>query len=217
MKELKLKPEHAWNVVSVVAIIAILVLFWMALHPPSSTVGNLKEVRKSQREDRATADAAKEKATKIESSLANLTWKGSADTVGPQALGTVTRLAQAAQVTATAFRPQRTQDDGGVPQMAFLVTIEGRYPNVMTFLRNIEKPESKMAVTLLQMASADASNDLVNTTVGLTAFFQEPPKAKSNPAAKDAQGAPKIEVTPVEKKPAPAKPLASRSEANTRG
>ncbi|MCW5942975.1 MAG: hypothetical protein KIS66_12130 [Fimbriimonadaceae bacterium] len=215
MKELKLKPEQAWNVVSVIAIVAIVALFWMALHPPSANVGNLKEVRKARREDRSTAEKASEKAKQIETSLASLTWKGSADEIGPQALGTVTRLAQAAQVTATAFRPQRIQDDGGLPQMAFLVTVEGRYPNVVSLLRNLEKPETKMAVTLLQMASADASNDMVNATIGLTAFIQE--LKKSAPAKKNPKDGPAIQVTPVEKKPVPAKPMAARSEANNRG
>jgi len=143
--------------------------------------------------------AAEDRVMEANLQLAAQTWPGDAQQIAPVALAKVTQLVQARRLRLVAFRPQRTTANGDLTQLPFLVTVEGSYPGVVAFTKDLEAPSTKLAVSLVQIASADAGSDQVTASVGLVAFM---PPAKADPATTTT---------------APAGARASRQETTPRG
>lgn len=134
---------------------------------------SLKEV-KAQEHARRTAyqsiEAANADLKTARAKVAEYIWTTSPDLIGPTALSAVTNLAKKHQLKLTAFRPQRTNTDAQLLRLPYTISLEGSYPNVVSFLSDLETPTNKLAVNLFQVASAEGANDQVAATIGVAAF-----------------------------------------------
>jgi Tfp pilus assembly protein PilO len=108
-------------------------------------------------------------------------WTLSLQEIGPKALQTVTGFAKEQRLKLTAFRPQKPNDVNGMTQLPFLISIEGSYPSILNFIRQIETSNSKLAPNLVQLSSTDGSSDLVTATIGVMAYTLPAPPEKSSP------------------------------------
>lgn len=172
-----------WNVLIALSVIAMAVFAAIDYLLPKPTLA-----QSAQRHRRAEKDV-RDKMAKLRSDLAEIdrrvdqrTWKGTADSVGAQALDIADGIAKAHSMTMSAFRPQKAMDDGELTRLSFVMTLEGRFVGLQQVVRELETPSRRLSVHLVQVASADEASDLVNATVGITAFLEKP---KPKPETKD--------------------------------
>ena len=142
----------------------------MLLVKPPTTAGIAPAQRRAENQLLDETEAARKDVAKREAALAKPVWSVPAQEVGPVVVGTATRLAATSAVKLSGIRPQRTTIEGKVETMPFVISAEGSFPNVLRFVSGLETPENRLAVSLIQMTSADGATDRVTATIGVTAF-----------------------------------------------
>lgn len=154
---------------AVVALAAALVLmFW-----PKTGLATLAEAKKkSIAKFQADTRMANAEEADFKTANAARTWNVSLQDVGPAVLSSVTRLAKTRFLKLSTFRPQKTVELDGVTQAPYLLAVEGAYPELIAFVKDLENPKTKLAVTMLQLTSSDASSDRVTATIALAAFIE---------------------------------------------
>lgn len=169
------RPKDSRDItVTAIFALAILVMigtgvFMLAVRPPSlTTAQRLHDENRDKTESQAFAAAknAKEQAAAIVPRV----WALPQDQIGPAALAKVTTFAKAHQVKLTSFRPQRVADADGLTQIPFMMTLDGAYPNVVAFVKDIEASDSRLAVNQVQLSSSDGATDKVSASIGLVAY-----------------------------------------------
>jgi Tfp pilus assembly protein PilO len=121
---------------------------------------------------RQEAQDARIRAQQVSAQVAGSTWAVPSDQVAAQSLAKITGFAKARNITVVAFRPQKTVEVEGLTQLPFLILVDGKFPEVMQFMKDIERTDTKLAVSLVQMASADEASDRVSATIGAAAYLQ---------------------------------------------
>lgn len=107
-------------------------------------------------------------------------WNVPANKIQSTSLDAVTAMTLKHQVTLVAFRPQKPTIQDGLVHQPYLILLDGSYPNVMSVISEIEAPERKLAVNLVQVASADPSTDRIDASVGVIAYTLRTQEATSN-------------------------------------
>jgi Tfp pilus assembly protein PilO len=137
----------------------------------------------SERKIRKEIEDAKSRTKELNAEINRHTWSIPQDEVGPAALAKVASLAKARNLKLTAFRPQKTAVMDGLTQMPFLILVDGPFPSVVQFMKDINRTDTKLAVTVVQMASADEASDRVTATIGAAAYWK--PKTKGATVGKN--------------------------------
>lgn len=185
----KIRTANLVMIVAGAAMVGILAIdrFGPQPTPPMSAKARNENIAKINREMHESHD--KEKTEK--DYLASRAWKEEVEQIGPKVLDQATAVAKAKGLTVTAFRPQRTVEDGNLVRVPFLVTLDGTYPQVASFLQTLEDSAAKVAVTMVQISSSDGVSDSVTATIGLMVLRDatKPPPEKA--PAKAPAGAPK--------------------------
>jgi Tfp pilus assembly protein PilO len=164
-------PERAWTMAAIAAVGALvfLVLFDRFVDPPSPQRSARARFLERERLERDVA-ALNETTAATSAKVAQVLWDQNADIIGPTALSQINAFARARGVRLASFRPQQVATDGDLTRQPYLITLEGSFPNVMAFLRDVQAPEIKLAVHLVQMTAADGRSDIVNANIGVTAY-----------------------------------------------
>jgi len=97
-------------------------------------------------------------------------WIGDSKLIGPRAMATATQIASKRQLKLAAFRPQKSVQEGTLVRFPFVVSLEGTYPQIIGFVRDLENPSNKLVVNIVQIASTDGSSSAVNAVINLWAF-----------------------------------------------
>ncbi len=166
----KLTPDRLFVLIPIVAIIASLVAGIVLLFPKDPV--RVSAADQKRREMAIIEDASKvaRQGEAYAEQIQELTWVEQPEQVEPRALDIVSRVADRSRTKILGFRPQRTVLSGGLEQLPFLVTLEGSFPNILTTARDLGTRSNRLAVTSIQVASADAASDRVTATVGIVAF-----------------------------------------------
>lgn len=165
---MKLDSKHLnWGAISALVVIALLVVYDSFAPMPGD---DLRGPKKSASELKTEREKARQRLQEVEGSINGLTWKLTADEVGPAAMAWVSEQAVRTGIDVSAFRPQRTEQVEGLTQTNYLLTAEGPFLAMMQFIKVFEGPDSLLAVKAVQMASSDGASDLVRATVSLSAY-----------------------------------------------
>jgi Tfp pilus assembly protein PilO len=134
--------------------------------------------KRRQFQVRLLNDKANQNVASKQASIVSQTWNMPEQQVGPVALANVTRLVAKNRLNLISLRPQRRSDDAVFVQLPYLLTVEGSYLQVLALCRELENPANRLAMNLVQIASADASSDKVTASIGLVAYLtpKEAPK-----------------------------------------
>jgi hypothetical protein len=174
-------------------------LAFMFLAPRPSAEDAVRRQKDKIFQARLAAQTAEQKTALAASYVGTHAWAGSADEVSPAALTRVTSLAKSRGLNLLSFRPQRAAESAVVTQLPFLATVEGTYPSVMAFTRDLETEASRLVVTSVMISSTDASSDRVTASIGLLAFIN--PTVKVTPSTTPNNGGKKPSLpAPQEKK-----------------
>ena len=110
--------------------------------------------------------------------IASRVWMANPDTIGSQTLAIATEDAKRFGLGLSGFRPQKPTEEGELTRLTYVMTLEGPYPGLQAMVRDLETPGRRLSVHMVQVASADDASDLVNATIGVSAFIEKPkPKA----------------------------------------
>jgi len=172
-----------WNLLMMAAVLAMAGMLAFELLAPKPS--QRQSIRARLDAEKKVRDKTKELQTELDTMTAqvsNRLWKGSADSVGAQTLDLATKVAKTGGMKLSAFRPQKAVEDGELTRLSYVMTLEGRFPSLIGVVKELESPSHRLSVHLVQVASADEASDLVNATVGVTAFLD---KSKKNTETKD--------------------------------
>lgn len=186
MLDLRNRDNLGPNIAIIASVVVLAATLAAMLFLPKPTTQGLDSERRN-REFAIKLDTqkAEKRLEEVRSAIEEKAWLVQVSEVGPTALDTVTRAAERRGLRLVAMRPQRTVQIAELTQAPFVVTVEGAFPAVMAFVRDLEAPETKMAISLIQLGAMDGVSDNVSLTLGLKAYVR-PPKAQprpSNPAS----------------------------------
>ena len=160
---------------------------FMLLAPPPSTAGLAVKKRDAEFKVKLETQKAQQALGQSNAFIAMRTWPESEDQISATVLARVSQFARNRGIKLIQLRPQRSDPKAVPPQLPFLVTVEGAYPSVVQFARDLEGSSTKLVVNLVTLSSADASTDKVTGTIGLVAYMKPqkpeqptPPKEKQN-------------------------------------
>ncbi len=182
MKEISLgNNEQTWTVVGVLALVAMIGIFVYDSVVPRPSV--LRERAKQGAQERDLIRATAEKRDQFQNAkqvVARTSWSGSAERVTPAILERLTKIASTKGLQIQSFRPQKVTQAADLDVLAFNVALEGPFLQVMGFIQLLEKQEKNLTITLVQLASADGESDVVNITIGVSAFVVEQEEVPAN-------------------------------------
>ncbi len=167
------QADKAINAATAVAILIFAGALIALVVFPAPSMASVKKshIVDRKRVDQSIQDAGK-KAKEQETTNGVLLWSASLESIGPSALSKITLMAKSHQVKLSSFRPQRTGDVDGLTMVPFLMNVDGSYPNVVAFVKDIESTGSKLAVNQVQMSSVDGVSDKVSASVGIVAYMK---------------------------------------------
>jgi hypothetical protein len=180
MKDAKIDRRLAAKLLSYISGLALIAALVFAFWPKPAAESVVKAQNGQIEKLRAsTQDAVAERDT-LQAGNATRLWDKSIQDIGPSALDSITRLAKSRRLKLATFRPQKPVALEGVTELPFLFALEGPYPDVVAFVRDLEKPETKLSLTMLQFSATDGSTDRVTATMSIAAFAKETLKGGSN-------------------------------------
>ena len=176
MINLKDRPDVGWNFLLGLSLavcgLAAAALFYQAPPDPNLVVGRaeLKHVTARVHDRRSRLDSSGRAVKESQ-------WSEGAATIGSSVLNSLAKLADSSHVQLGGFRTDKAVQASLIQQVPFIAVVEGAFPDVMGFVARVERPESKLALNLLQIASSDSKSGNVTATLGIVAFL--PAEVKS--------------------------------------
>lgn len=183
------------NIGSVLVLAASLVLMWM---PKEDNPAAIREIQAQGKIDMRKANNMKAaqiaKTEALHQTVAADTWSGSVQDVNALILKRVNALLQGHNLRSGTFRPQRASTVDTLNTLPYALTLDGTYVEVMNFVRDLETPANKLAISSLQVTSSDMNSDRVNANLTVVAYLDPTPQ----PAAVDTKATDKTTNTKKE-------------------
>jgi hypothetical protein len=102
------------------------------------------------------------------------TFNGQEQDADSATLALVTKLAANRNLKLVGFRPQRALDAGQLTQLPYLVSVSGKFPDVVAFSYDLEAKGTKLSVNLVQLAASDTSTDDVTANLNVVGYLNQP-------------------------------------------
>lgn len=159
-----------WTLVAMVLCVAVCAYHFLAPMPDVKIASK----KKAQEQIKLHEELRKfrDEVTKGREATEKRLWTEDADQLGASVMGVVDTVANELQVKVQAFRPQRTISNAGLTRYPYLVVLTGAFPKIATMMERIAAPETKIAVTSVQISAADGVSDTVTASLGVSAFTE---------------------------------------------
>jgi hypothetical protein len=167
------------SLITVSAIVVLAGTLGFILYANSHPLTSAPAVAQAKRDLRTTEAKIQEAKTTLATNQATIdasSWTGAPQEIQTQILNRIGVLAAKRNVKINTVRPQRTMDVDQLSTLPYLITVEGTYPNVLAFERDVEAPTNRLAVNVIQVTATDASTDRVTASIGVVAYLN--PKGK---------------------------------------
>jgi Tfp pilus assembly protein PilO len=191
MTDLRIDRDLGAKILGAISIVALIAGIVFLCLPKPSEAAFLQSKKKQISDMEAKAKAATAEQASFEQSNKARLWTGSFAEIGPEVLAEVTRLAKSHRLKLATFRPQKPTDMKGLTELPFLMAVEGPFPELAQLLSELEKPENKLAVLMIQLAAGDQTSDTVTASISIAAFVEQQPApttdSKSGTKAKGGQ------------------------------
>ena len=169
MIDFKNKDELPTNVV-ICGSLAVMVIAGACLKllPPPQAPSSKQDAAARNKIIKSTK-AIMDATTAERQSLTGSTWPGRPEDVGPITLKQVNSLLQSRHLKLVGFHAQKAIEQPNITLIPFVVSVDGGFPNVMAFTRDLEQSGTKLVVNLFQISNADQSTDTVTASIRITA------------------------------------------------
>lgn len=186
MIDFRRKENVPASFLAVIAIVTLVgTLAFLVFVPKPTTAGLAEKTRRDGMKIRIKTKDAEDRLVLAKATVTTTTWPGIGDDVAPAANARLTTIATRRGLKLTSFRPQRTTAKTDLTVLPFVVTVEGPFPQVVEFTRDIDSPGTRLAVSLIQITSANDDSDRVTATVGVMAYLR--PEKPAPPATRTAK------------------------------
>lgn len=174
-----------WNGVLIAAMLVLfgLLVFDLMVPVPKATqrFAQRKEddflIQKETQKVKGDFDAAR-------AVIASRVWASTPDAIASQTLANATQMAKRYGLGLSGFRPQKPTEEGELTRLTYVMTLEGPYPGLQAMVQDLETPGRRLSVHMVQVASADDASDLVNATIGVSAFLERAKPKTAEPTEK---------------------------------
>ncbi len=169
-----------WNIVIVIGMLLLVGLSAAEIFIPKP--GTVMAERRYQREKQELVASIAETDAKLKAhtvEVEQLTYTGIPDAITPIILEEINKVAKTKYVNVKSFRPQKSEAGDGIVRIPYVLLVEGRFVDIVSFVRTADEPSTLYSVNLLQTASADGESDRVNATIGIVAFTRPPEDEKA--------------------------------------
>lgn len=189
------------NIGSVLALAASLVLMWLPKEDSPAAIRELQADGKIKiRRANLTKDATIAKTAELHQTVATDTWSGSVQEVNAAILKRVNTLLQNHNLKSGTFRPQRASTVDTLNTLPYALTLDGTYVEVMNFVRDLETPANRLAISSLQVQSADINSDRVNANLTVVAYLDPSPAPAGKAPSDDNSPGTKTDTKPANTK-----------------
>lgn len=156
------------SLVGVVALVGLGLFDWLMPRPQlqGAVAKQRADIPVLEREVREL----RERVGSLRTEQNELLWEVGDGEIGPAALAKVSGVAKKAGIRLTSFRPQRVQEEGELVRLSYMVAVDGGFPALARFVRELENSGAKLAVSSVQISAADGATDRVTASVGLIAY-----------------------------------------------
>jgi hypothetical protein len=180
--------DRAFIVPSALIVLSILILAatlaYAVLIPPPTTNGLARGRAASVQSLKNEINSAQTRTAQAAQQITPLVWAGNSDMISGAVLEQMTAKARQEALSISAFRPQKTNDVGGVTELPFTVQLSGAYSGVRGVMESLDASGTRIVLRSAQIGSA-ATGSGVTATLGLTAYvLTSPPAAPAAPAAR---------------------------------
>lgn len=169
------RESFAPNLVMIASVIALAGGLVLQLLPPPSDPGLYSRTRNQKTDALLNKKKIDELLVTTEQGVDKLTWTGLTQDVNSSILIKLNALIKKHGLKLGSIRPQRSNTVDAINTIPYLVIVEGPFPKVLSFAREIEKPVNKMAVNSFQCTSADTNSDRVTGTITAVAYLNPKP------------------------------------------
>jgi Tfp pilus assembly protein PilO len=145
-------------------------LAYMLFVPAPSAAGIARGRVTSRRKIQDEIRSTRERNDAMEREVAPLLWQGSVESITSRVLARVTNLANRQNLKVAAFRPQKTQPLDATTELPFNVQVSGTYAQLRALVDQLDRPQSKVALRSVQVASSDTATDAVTAAITLSAY-----------------------------------------------
>jgi hypothetical protein len=170
VKTMKSSTESLWNSVFAASSIALVLAIGFAILAPKISPIGVNPYSRARNDDSATRliDSA---GKRIQSKL----WNLDSQELGASVLNSIGAISEKNHVQLSDFTIENVVRVGAQREAPFVVVVDGDYAGVLKLVRDLESPDSKIGVNMLQMATSDRGLGFVRATLGVTAFLKEVP------------------------------------------
>lgn len=170
MIDFKNKDELPTTVAICVSAILILGAAGWILFGPKPQLPNTRQFQSNRDQMTKSIKSIRQEITSVNARLAKYVWAGSPEDINPIALKQVNGLVQARHLKLVGFHTAKATAAPNITLIPFVVSVEGSFPNVLAFTRDLEKPGSKFVVDQFEASNSDQSSDKVAANIGITAY-----------------------------------------------
>lgn len=100
------------------------------------------------------------------------TWPGPIGAIHPAAIANLAQAAKRHRLRLVSVRPQRAESEADLTRIPYLVALEGPFPKVASFVNEFSVVQGRLALTGVQINTADPASDKVAATVTVVAFMK---------------------------------------------
>lgn len=165
-----MRYRNGWDSLLVLSVIGALLASWFAFVQPSpqpvartQTGNSIKEVDDTTRSLESAASAAEE-------AVLARTWSGSAESLASRILSRINRLADTHHLEVNGFHSGRAISAADLLEVPCVFVLDGAFMDVMAAVQELERPESRLAIGQLRIASTSDPGQMT-ATLALTGFL----------------------------------------------
>lgn len=159
------------NLITVAAVLALvggLALQWLPKPSDPHLVSRTRAETTSVLEQKKKTD---EMMATSKAYVENLTWSGEPDQINETILNRVNALIKKNSLKLSSLRPQRANTVDDLDTMPYLVIVEGTFPQIVQFARDLDVPANKLATSLIQISTADTNSGRVTANIAVVAYL----------------------------------------------
>ena len=165
---MKIRSAHKVKILNAIFTLSVLLLVpgVLLLAMPQKSVALVLRTRSTD----LKTDKAELEIQAARDAIRNKCWNLDSDELGGAVLNYLSVSAEKHHVQISDFRSEKSKWMAGQKLSPFLVVIDGDFKNLMELVRGLQDPGSRLAISMLQVATSDQGPGQAKATIGLSAF-----------------------------------------------
>jgi hypothetical protein len=162
------------GILAFAAFVAFGTMLYMFAVPVPTVAKIVADGKKKESDMEVTIKKAHQSKLEKDKLVASLVFPGESQDAESTTLDAVTKMTIKHHVKLLGFRPQRGIDAGALTQLPFVISVSGKYIDVVGFTHDVEASGTKLAVNIMQLSASDTSTDDVTANLNVVGYLNHP-------------------------------------------